>query len=106
MSTQPSVKARGMNLQWIGLVILAAIAAWPWFSGPFALHLAVLTCLNVLVVNGLAIIARTGQLSFGHAAFAAIGAYAAVILSISLRRWPGLPSRRLPRSCSAGSSCA
>lgn len=82
MGAPTSLKASGGNLRLIGLVILAAIAAWPWFSGPFALHLAVLTCLNILVVNGLAIIARTGQLSFGHAAFAAIGAYAAVILSI------------------------
>ncbi|MCC7227560.1 MAG: branched-chain amino acid ABC transporter permease [Burkholderiaceae bacterium] len=82
MGAPTSHKASGGNLRLIGLVILAAIAAWPWFSGPFALHLAVLTCLNILVVNGLAIIARTGQLSFGHAAFAAIGAYAAVILSI------------------------
>lgn len=82
MGVPTSLKAGGGNLRLIGLAILVAIAAWPWFSGPFALHLAVLTCLNILVVNGLAIIARTGQLSFGHAAFAAIGAYAAVILSI------------------------
>jgi branched-chain amino acid transport system permease protein len=82
MGVPTSLKAGGGNLRLIGLAILVAIAAWPWFSGPFALHLAVLTCLNILVVNGLAIIARTGQLSFGHAAFAAIGAYTAVILSI------------------------
>ena len=82
MDSSRPVSARGGFIQWAGLAVLAAIAAWPWFSGAFALHLAVLTCLNILIVSGLAIIARTGQLSFGHAAFAAIGAYAALILSI------------------------
>lgn len=64
-----------------GLGLIALIALAPWLSGPFILHLAILTCLNVLVVNGLAIIERSGQLSFGHAAFAAIAAYGSVILS-------------------------
>src|SRR5690606_5587364 len=47
----------------------------------FVLHLAVLAALNVLVVNGLALISRSGQLSLGHAAFMAIGAYAGVLAS-------------------------
>ena len=67
-----------------GLGIIALIALAPWMSGPFILHLAILTCLNILVVNGLAIIERSGQLSFGHAAFAAIAAYSSVILSTQL----------------------
>jgi branched-chain amino acid transport system permease protein len=60
-------------------ILLAAIVVAPWFSGPFVLHLAVLACLNVIVVNGLALISRAGQLSLGHAAFVAIGAYVAVL---------------------------
>ncbi len=68
----------------IGLGMIALIALAPWLAGPFILHLAILTCLNILVVNGLAIIERSGQLSFGHAAFAAIAAYASVILSSQL----------------------
>ena len=32
---------------WFWLVVLAVIALWPWFSGVFVLHLAILTCLNV-----------------------------------------------------------
>lgn len=67
---------------WLGLLVL--IVLWPWFSGPFVLHLAVLTCLNILIVNGLAIVGRSGQLSFGHAAFVALGAYASVLLSSAL----------------------
>ena len=72
--------------QWLWLAALAVAAVWPWFSGPFLLHLAVLTCLNILIVNGLAIVGRSGQLSFGHAAFVAIGAYVSVLLS-SLYGW-------------------
>lgn len=77
-----SAKAPVGRIELVGLLVLAILAAWPGFSGPFVLHLAVLTCLNIVIVNGLAIIARTGQLSFGHAAFAAIGAYTAVILAV------------------------
>jgi branched-chain amino acid transport system permease protein len=71
---------------WFWLVVLAVIALWPWFSGVFVLHLAILTCLNVLIVNGLSIIGRCGQRSFGHAAFAAIGAYVSVLLA-TLADW-------------------
>lgn len=67
-----------------GLAIIALLALVPWLSGSFILHLAILTCLNILVVNGLAVIERSGQLSFGHAAFGAIAAYASVILSTQL----------------------
>jgi branched-chain amino acid transport system permease protein len=69
---------------WYWLTLLGLIALWPWFTGPFVLHLAVLTCLNILIVNGLAIVGRSGQLSFGHAAFVAIGAYVSVLLSSAL----------------------
>lgn len=71
--------ARSAPLRWLLWAALAAAAAAPWFSGPFVQHLAVLTCLNVLIVNGLALIARCGQLSLGHAAFVAVGAYGSVL---------------------------
>ena len=71
---------------WVWLAVLAVIAIWPWFSGIFVLHLAILTCLNILIVNGLSIIGRCGQRSFGHAAFAAIGAYGSVLLA-TLANW-------------------
>ncbi|KOF55370.1 ABC transporter permease [Achromobacter sp. DMS1] len=67
-----------------GLVLLAALAALPWFSGAFVQHLAVLVCLNAVMVSGLALVARCGQLSLGHAAFVAIGAYASVLAA---RHW-------------------
>jgi len=71
--------ARSAPLRWLLWAALAAVAAAPWFAGPFVQHLAVLTCLNVLIVNGLAVIARCGQLSLGHAAFVAVGAYGSVL---------------------------
>lgn len=63
-------------------VVLACLAAWPVANGSvFQTHLAILTCLNVIIVSGLALIARTGQLSLGHGAFVAVGAYASVLAS-------------------------
>lgn len=68
------------------LVGIAAIG--PFFlSNPFYIHLAILTCLNVVTVTGLSLIARTGQLSFGHGAFVGLGAYGAVVAGIKLG-WP------------------
>ncbi|MFC4201558.1 branched-chain amino acid ABC transporter permease [Candidimonas humi] len=68
----------------MGVVIFTIIAVIPWFSGPYILHLAILSTLNILVVNGLAMISRSGQISLGHAAFMAIGAYVAVLAGTQL----------------------
>lgn len=76
-STGNTAGNKSLNrIAWLALIIAIVV---PWFSGPFILHLAVLTALNVLVVNGLALICRSGQLSLGHAAFMAIGAYGAIL---------------------------
>ena len=83
--------ARPAPVQWLLWLALAAAAVTPWFAGPFVQHLAVLTCLNVLIVNGLALIARCGQLSLGHAAFVAVGAYGSVLAARHLG-WGFLPS--------------
>ncbi|HAP26848.1 MAG TPA: branched-chain amino acid ABC transporter permease, partial [Achromobacter sp.] len=83
--------ARPAPVQWLLWLALAAAAVTPWFAGPFVQHLAVLTCLNVLIVNGLALIARCGQLSLGHAAFVAVGAYGSVLAARHLG-WSFLPA--------------
>ena len=83
--------ARPTPVRWLLWAALAAVAVAPWFAGPFVQHLAVLTCLNVLIVNGLALIARSGQLSLGHAAYVAIGAYGSVLASRYLG-WGFLPA--------------
>ena len=60
-----------------GLLVLFAL---PFFTNsPFHMHLAVLVCLNIIFVNGLSLLSRTGQLSFCHAAFMGMGAYASVM---------------------------
>src|SRR5690606_36816165 len=62
-----------------------AVAAAPFLmASPFYVHLAILTCLNVVIVSGLSLIARTGQLSFGHGAFVGLGAYGAVVTGMHL----------------------
>ncbi len=65
-----------------GLLLLLCLAAWPALMGPYVLHVAILVCLNILIVNGLSIIERAGQLSFGHSAFVAFGAYGSVLMSM------------------------
>ncbi len=65
--------------------LLALFAIPPLLAGnPFYVHLAVLICINIIFVNGLSLISRTGQLSFCHAAFMGMGAFAAVICSTRL----------------------
>jgi len=68
---------------WLVPAALAALllAAAPWMSGQFVLHLAILACINVVIVNGLSLIDRCGQLSFGHSAPVALGAYGSVLLA-------------------------
>lgn len=53
----------------------------------FHVHLLVLVCLNVVIVSGLALVSRTGQLSLGHGAFVGIAAYAAVLANMKAG-WP------------------
>lgn len=72
----------------IGYAVLALLCAAPLFAtNPFYVHLAVLICLNVAAVGGLALICRTGQLPLSHGAFIGIGAYAAVIATMR-GHWP------------------
>jgi branched-chain amino acid transport system permease protein len=68
-----------IGMRALGCAVLALVVAAPWFAGSFVQHLAILSCLNVIAVAGLALISRSGQLSFGHAAFLAIGAYVSVL---------------------------
>ncbi|WP_354225864.1 branched-chain amino acid ABC transporter permease [Bradyrhizobium sp. F1.4.3] len=62
-------------------VVLAALL--PWFApNQFYIHLATIGCMNLMLVLGLAIIARAGQLSMGHGGFALIGGYVSALLSM------------------------
>ena len=62
---------------------------WPWAAARYFVFLASLIVVNAIVAIGLNLLSGyTNQLSFGHAGFLAIGAYAAAILTI---RAPALP---------------
>src|SRR3546814_3079488 len=71
MSAAHSISTAPARGRWLvpSLVFLFLLALLPWASSPFILHLAILTTLNITIVNGLALVSRSGQLSLGHAAF-------------------------------------
>lgn len=71
-----------------GLLALAALAALPLaLNDAFYLHLAIFICLNAIQVSGLSLLARTGQISLCHGAFAGVGAY----VSVAVVMGAGLP---------------
>lgn len=73
----------------IALAVAAAVLL-PWLApNQFYLHLGTLACLNLMLVLGLAIIARAGQLSMGHAGFALVGGYVSALLAMNAG-WPPL----------------
>lgn len=74
------VSGRGIVKTALPLIIGAIALMTPLLStSTFYVHLAVLICLNIVTVNGLSILNRTGQLSFCHAAFMGLGAYASIL---------------------------
>lgn len=72
---------RSRHMAIAAAIVALLAAAWPWTAGQFVLHLAILACINVVIVNGLSLIDRCGQLSFGHSAPVALGAYGSVLFS-------------------------
>jgi len=65
------------------------VVGWPWAAPRYFVFLASLIAINAIVAIGLNLLSGyTNQLSFGHAGFLAIGAYAAAILTI---RAPAVP---------------
>jgi branched-chain amino acid transport system permease protein len=75
-----------------GIVVLAiiAIAVTPFVVGDYVTSLLVLAAIYALLVTGLNLfMGFTGQVSFGHNAFVAVGAYVSAILT-STYGWPPL----------------
>ena len=70
-------------------VVLAVLLPW-LVPNQFYVHLATIGCINLMLVLGLAIIARAGQLSMGHGGFALVGGYVSALLSMN--GWPALLS--------------
>jgi branched-chain amino acid transport system permease protein len=72
-------------LKWHAWVIGICIFAMPLLlTNAFYVHLAVLICLNVVIVSGLSLVSRSGQLSLCHAAFVGAGAYVSVLTATKL----------------------
>ena len=64
-------------------VLAVALLLWPWVAPRYFVFLASLVLVNAVVAIGLNLLSGfTNQLSFGHAGFLAIGAYAAALLTI------------------------
>jgi branched-chain amino acid transport system permease protein len=72
-----ALASRTRYLPW--LLAPVALAVPLLMGNPFYLHLAILICLNVVIVGGLSLLSRTGQLSFCHAAFVGMGAYGSAL---------------------------
>lgn len=88
------------RFRWGMLILLFVVAfgVFPLLAGPYILDVAVYIAITVIAVIGLLIIVGfTGQISLGHAAFMAVGAYVSAMLSYHLD-WPfwiTLPSAAL-----------
>ena len=75
------------RVQWTALILfLLAITFFPFFFGnKYILSIIILTIITVITLQGLNfILGFTGQISVGHSAFMAIGAYATTILMTRL----------------------
>ncbi len=69
---------------WISL-FLVLLATLPLWGNPYVIYLINLSCIAVVAALGLnLLIGYTGQISLGHAAFLAIGAYTTAVLSSKL----------------------
>jgi branched-chain amino acid transport system permease protein len=63
--------------------LVVALLLWPWVAPRYFVYLASLVIVNAIVAIGLNLLSGyTNQLSFGHAGFLAIGAYAAALLTL------------------------
>jgi len=77
------------------LVLLAALAVFPFLAGDYLLYLANLVGVLAIGALGLNILTGyTGQISLGHAAFMGVGAYATAVLAtrLSLPFWLSVPA--------------
>ena len=82
------------------------VLGWPWAAPRYFVFLASLIAINAIVAIGLNLLTGyTNQLSFGHAGFLAIGAYAAALLTIQAPLVP-LPLTLLAAGLRSGSASA
>lgn len=79
----------------IGLPLLVAVLVllFPLWSNQYQIYIAILIFINALLGLSLRLIMNTGQVSFGHAAFFALGAYGSglLVLKTGIPFWLGFP---------------
>ena len=61
-------------------IVIAAFLLPLGISNPYVIHIFIIMFLNIVLAMGLTLIFKGGALSFGHAAYAGIGAYTSVLL--------------------------
>lgn len=65
--------------------LLLLVAALPLIvQSSFGYHIAIMICINAIIVSGLGLIIRVDQLSLAHGAFTGIGAYASALTVMKL----------------------
>lgn len=69
----------------IATTAIAAALILPQFANQFYVHLATLVLLNSIFAVSLGLIASVGQISLGHAAFVAAGAYVSALAALNLK---------------------
>ena len=64
-----------LNLIWL-IIVFIFIITLPFYSDSYVMHIANMTDIGIIIAHGLNILmGYTGQVSLGHVAFVAVGAY-------------------------------
>jgi branched-chain amino acid transport system permease protein len=83
-----SPKALGFGTSIVLLLLVPVFVKNPYF-----IHIFILAGVNVILASSLRLVDTSGQLSFGHIGFMAVGAYASALLvtKAGLSTWSALP---------------
>lgn len=86
---------------WMMLFIIALVAV-PFVTDPYLVYIIDISCIATIAALGLNILTGfTGQISLGHAAFLAIGAYTTAIFAstLNMKFWVCLPASGVAAAC-------
>lgn len=65
----------------LGIVVIACLAAFPIFlSGPYYIHILILTMMYVVLASSMRLINLSGQMALSHGGMMTVGAYASALL--------------------------
>jgi branched-chain amino acid transport system permease protein len=89
----PKTSAKSLPRTLVALVVLALLAALPLIGSSYTVNLVIEALIFAIFAMSLdLLLGYTGLISFGHAAFFGVGAYAAIILATQMGFgiWPAL----------------